>query len=145
MHAVFVVLIFVDQVTKVLFSSRDFFFSSGNFKLVKNFALPFGLDFGTMANVVVLFIVYVVAGWFIYRMNSTSKIVTTGKVLFLSGAASNLADRLIYGYVRDFIDLDLGFVFNLADVFIVLGLAIILLFPTQSKDKVENHGATGEY
>lgn len=50
--------------------------------------------------------------------------------LLLGGAAGNLADRLIYGYVIDFFDLHVaGFhwpVFNIADAALTIG--IILLF-----------------
>ncbi|MDP4001391.1 MAG: signal peptidase II [bacterium] len=44
-----------------------------------------------------------------------------------AGAVSNLGDRLVLGYVRDFVDLGLGFTFNLADIFIVIGLILILV------------------
>ncbi len=46
--------------------------------------------------------------------------------LVLAGALGNLYDRLFYGHVRDFIDFYLiGWpVFNLADVFICVGVAV---------------------
>lgn len=45
----------------------------------------------------------------------------------LAGAFGNLFDRFCYGYVIDFIDLKYWPVFNLADVFIVVGVVIVLL------------------
>jgi len=42
--------------------------------------------------------------------------------LILAGALGNLADRLRYGYVIDFLDFRIWPVFNLADVSITLGL-----------------------
>ncbi|HCP08517.1 MAG TPA: signal peptidase II [Candidatus Moranbacteria bacterium] len=50
-----------------------------------------------------------------------------GLVLILSGAISNIIDRLHLGCVIDFIDLKYWPVFNLADVFIVLGAILLLL------------------
>lgn len=47
--------------------------------------------------------------------------------LLLGGAVSNLIDRLRFGYVVDYIDLKYLPVFNLADLFIVLGTILILL------------------
>jgi signal peptidase II len=48
-------------------------------------------------------------------------------MLILSGAVSNIIDRLYFGCVIDFIDLKIWPVFNLADSFIVLGVILILL------------------
>lgn len=44
-----------------------------------------------------------------------------GTALVAGGAAGNLADRLLYGYVVDFVDLRVWPVFNLADSLIVVG------------------------
>lgn len=49
-----------------------------------------------------------------------------GILLVLSGAISNIIDRLHYGCVVDFIDLKIWPVFNLADIYITIG-AIILI------------------
>jgi len=57
--------------------------------------------------------------------------------LLVGGALANVADRLIYGYVLDFLNMSCcginnPFVFNLADVFIFAG-AIGLIFFTSDK------------
>lgn len=46
--------------------------------------------------------------------------------LILSGAISNLVDRMLYGGVLDYIDFKFWPVFNLADVFISIGIALIV-------------------
>lgn len=52
-----------------------------------------------------------------------------GENFILAGAVSNLIDRFVYPGVVDFIKIDLGFyvwpTFNLADMFIVVGVLII--------------------
>jgi lipoprotein signal peptidase len=48
-------------------------------------------------------------------------------ILILSGALSNIIDRLYFSCVTDFIDLKIWPVFNLADCFIVIGVIIILI------------------
>jgi len=48
-------------------------------------------------------------------------------IFILSGAISNLIDRLYYGCVIDFIDLRIWPVFNLADIFICLGAFLLIL------------------
>jgi signal peptidase II len=47
-------------------------------------------------------------------------------VLVLAGALSNIIDRLTLGYVRDFVYVFWGNIFNLADIYIVAG--IVLMF-----------------
>lgn len=50
--------------------------------------------------------------------------------LILGGAAGNLIDRILYGYVRDFIDLSIGPyhwpAFNVADSALTVGIVLIL-------------------
>lgn len=52
--------------------------------------------------------------------------------MILGGAIGNLFDRLVYGYVIDFIDIDIfGWnypIFNLADSFIVVGVFLLIIF-----------------
>lgn len=54
-----------------------------------------------------------------------------GELLVISGAISNVIDRVVYGGVIDFIHISLGKlsfpIFNAADVFIVVGIAIMFL------------------
>src|SRR4029078_10559626 len=47
--------------------------------------------------------------------------------LVIGGSVSNLADRVRNGYVTDFIHVSHWPTFNLADTFIVLGVALLLL------------------
>jgi len=47
--------------------------------------------------------------------------------LVLSGAISNIIDRLYFGCVVDFIDLPFWPIFNLADIFITVGVIMLIL------------------
>ena len=53
-------------------------------------------------------------------------------LMILGGALGNAFDRLFYKAVPDFIDLHLGdlhwFIFNIADIFISLGVIFMILF-----------------
>lgn len=57
-------------------------------------------------------------------------------ILILSGALSNIIDRLWHGCVIDFIDLKFWPVFNLADSFIVIGAIMIIIGNFQFKVKI---------
>lgn len=46
--------------------------------------------------------------------------------LIMSGAISNIIDRLYYGCITDFIDLRVWPVFNLADIYITIGAIMII-------------------
>ena len=143
MHKKIFVLIVVDQITKLIFNRRDFFIGLVHFHLVRNFGLGFSLNFGLLPNLIIisaalLFFVY-------YYFSHRAELSWLGKIVFVlifAGATSNIIDRLYLGYVRDFIDLGLGFTFNLADAMIVVGLILILFIQhhdgagfTQSKPK----------
>ncbi|MBI2607219.1 MAG: signal peptidase II [Candidatus Doudnabacteria bacterium] len=111
-------LILLDQITKAYFVSRDFF--------VRNYGLPFGLDFGLVWNIaVVLAGLFFFVWYYIKTQPRDDKILVLAFALVFAGAISNLLDRLFLGFVRDFADLGLGFVFNLADIFIAIGLILI--------------------
>ena len=47
-------------------------------------------------------------------------------MLIVVGALSNILDRFVYGYVRDFIFVFWGNIFNIADVYIVTGIVMLL-------------------
>lgn len=51
-----------------------------------------------------------------------------GLGLMLGGAAGNLMDRILLGYVTDFIDLRAWPVFNVADSAVVVGVGILAYF-----------------
>jgi len=77
-----------------------------------------------IAAVIVFFLVYTV-------MQYRKHVSIVCELLVLSGACSNLFDRLYYGAVIDFIELHGGGffwpTFNIADSFIVIGIGGILI------------------
>ena len=52
-------------------------------------------------------------------------------VIILAGAVSNIIDRIRFGCVVDFIDLKFWPIFNLADVYITIGILLFLIFNFQ--------------
>ena len=83
-----------------------------------------------------LFIVLAVAimgylGWRLWIARSEESVLNVGFAMILGGAGGNLIDRILYGYVVDFIDLYIGNwhwpAFNVADMAITLGAGIVIL------------------
>lgn len=64
--------------------------------------------------------------WFA-KLERRSAKIKIGFALILVGALSNILDRLMLGYVRDFIFIFWGNIFNFADIYIVAGI-ILLMF-----------------
>lgn len=129
MHKKVFGLILVDQIAKLIFWSRDFFIGSVRVHSIKNFGLAFNLNFGLLANIIIML---AALGFFIYyyikNISMPSIWVKISFALIFAGAIANLIDRLYLGYVRDFLDLGLGFTFNLADAFLVIGLIGFLVY-----------------
>ena len=63
--------------------------------------------------------------------------------IILGGSLGNLFDRLYYFAVPDFIDFHLGnfhwFIFNIADIFITLGIIGLILTELIKKEKISNN------
>jgi signal peptidase II len=56
---------------------------------------------------------------------SRDRLTNVALSLILAGAAGNLLDRLIFGYVRDFLDFRIWPVFNLADSAVSVGTMLL--------------------
>jgi signal peptidase II len=65
------------------------------------------------------------------RLQKHETLLAVAIALILGGAVGNLIDRLIYGYVIDFVDFYVGTwhfaVFNIADAAISIGVGLMLL------------------
>ena len=76
--------------------------------------------------------------WYIYRNKPKSKLEKIGYAMILGGAFGNLLDRIIYGYVVDFLDFYIfGYdypIFNIADSFILIGVVLLIIYTWRCKD-----------
>ena len=94
---------------------------------VRNSGIAFGL-FSTWASAVTILTACAVAwmlGYFA-RAGAGHPVLPVALGLLIGGSAGNLVDRLRLGHVTDFLDLRYWPAFNLADTFIVIGVAILL-------------------
>ena len=107
---------------------------------VHNRGIAFGL-FGNLDNIIfvcIAFFVLALMFYFVIIKRPESILLLSGIFLVFSGAASNLTDRILYGYVMDFIDLRIWPVFNIADSAITIGAFLILLYLFKQKSKTCN-------
>lgn len=96
---------------------------------VKNYGAAFGM-FDGMTFFIVL-VSLIVFAYLIYeiRRGIHNKLITTSICFVIGGLLGNLFDRLIYGYVIDFLDFNVfGYdfaIFNIGDSFIVIGTIML--------------------
>ena len=123
-----------DQLTKIVVSDHlaldEGIHVAGPFSIhhVQNSGIAFGLFSSATAAVIVL--TSVAVGWmllFFARSGSRHPILPAALGLVIGGSISNLVDRVRLGHVTDFLDFRYWPAFNLADSFIVIGVAILFL------------------
>ena len=94
---------------------------------VQNSGIAFGLF--ASATPVVIVLTGIAVAWmlvFFARSGARHPVLPVALGLVIGGSVSNLVDRVRLGYVTDFIDVRYWPAFNLADSFIVVGVAILL-------------------
>jgi signal peptidase II len=105
-----------------------------DFVLVWNSGVSYGFfggsgDTGRLAIIALSVIICVVL--LVMLVRTDSRYYATGLALILGGAVGNILDRVIYGAVIDFISLHAAgyywYVFNVADVWITIGVVLVLL------------------
>jgi signal peptidase II len=95
---------------------------------VQNSGIAFGLF--ASATPIVTVLTGIAVAWmlvFFARSGSRHPVLPVALGLLIGGSVSNLLDRIRLGHVTDFLDFRWWPAFNLADSFIVVGVAILFL------------------
>lgn len=133
------IIIFGDQLTKIIVSGSMQKSSSQTIIdgfLYFTYAENQGAAWSMLEGHTTLFLVgALVAGiGMIYYFTKTKKeeiLTRYGLILLFSGMIGNVIDRLVFGYVRDFVDVIIfGYnfpIFNIADMAVVIGVGIMIL------------------
>ena len=135
----FFILVFFDQLTKGLVINKLELYESTNllpflnFTFVVNYGFAFGfLNNPTLNQLVVSLVSLSIIIYFLYLLIKTQdQIFRFSLVLILSGALGNFLDRILRGFVIDFIDIYISDyhwpAFNLADSWITIGFMILIV------------------
>ena len=145
-----VLLIFIfDRITKIYIISLDKkfleseIFSSKflNIALIWNEGIAFGLFSFSDKDIYhsfTILIILVITGVF-YIFIKSKGFEKYALIMILGGALGNVFDRIFYKAVPDFIDFHINnfhwFIFNLADIFITLGVIFMILLEFAYSDK----------
>ncbi|HLD21334.1 MAG TPA: signal peptidase II [Patescibacteria group bacterium] len=94
----------------------------GNTHFLFYWKMPAIIVFGSV-GIVMMLMIY----WGIKEYKAKQRISVVLLLLILTGACSNILDRIKYGYVIDFINVPFWSVFNIADVYIVIGVFLLII------------------
>src|SRR6056300_2088447 len=113
-----------------------------NIRLIWNEGIAFGLfsfdDKALYHSLSLLILVIIVA--IIYMIIKSDGFKKFSLMLILGGALGNFYDRIVYGAVPDYIDFHVNgfhwFIFNIADIFISIGVFALILIEIFDKQKL---------
>ena len=150
---IILIIFFLDRLTKLylinlqaLGTDIDFYiFPFLNFYLIWNTGIGFGLasmETNIYYHILTTIIVFVNLG-LVYFLIKSKGINVYLFATIIGGSLGNLFDRIYYYAVPDFIDLHVGnyhwFVFNVADIFITVGIIGLILVELLKKEKISKN------
>ena len=149
------VIFIIDQLSKAIVSTylklnesimiiKDFFY----IRYINNTGASWGiLSNSRMLLIILSFIAIIILIRYMYSFKKT-KLNLVGFGFLLGGILGNLSDRILHGYVKDFLDFiifNYDFpVFNIADIFIVLGVIILIISIIRGEDKNGSKSSRGK-
>lgn len=99
-----------------------------SFDFTRNYGLAFGLSANRWLIILLSLLLMGFLIWFAHtEWKNTHYLVACAALLMGVGAVSNVADRVRFGYVVDWISVQYWSVFNLADAWITVGAVLIVL------------------
>ena len=123
--------------SSTIYSSKFF-----DITLLWNQGIAFGLfsfDDKNIYNVISILILIIIL-ILIFMTIKTDGFKKYSLLMILGGALGNFFDRIVYKAVPDFIDFHIGnfhwFIFNVADIFITIGVSFMILFEFLNFDKI---------
>lgn len=134
---IILVLIVLDQVSKYI--AINYLANIGSIPVIDNiFHLTYvenrGAAFGMFQNNQIIFIVVALVAsifglYYLYK-KEVNLLGKTAIILIISGAIGNLIDRVRLGFVVDYFDFRIiwDYVFNIADVFVVVGTILLCIY-----------------
>lgn len=117
-------------------------------RYAENYGVSFGMFTATSVEMrwgLIGMTALIACGVLVWILRETQRGDILGLGLVLGGAVGNIYDRLTFGYVIDYADLNIGEwrpfqIFNLADVAITFGVLILLARSFKSREKPDETG-----
>ena len=112
-----------------------------NIRLIWNEGIAFGLlSFNeTIFYNALTFLILIIILIIFFMLSKSNGIKKFSLMMILGGAIGNVYDRIFYRAVPDFIDFHIGnfhwFIFNVADIFITLGVIFMIIIEITGNNK----------
>ena len=116
-----------------------------NIRLIWNEGIAFGLlSFNeTIFYNALTFLILIIILIIFFMLSKSNGIKKYSLMMILGGAIGNIYDRIFYKAVPDFIDFHIGnfhwFIFNVADIFITLGVIFMIIIEITGNNKNKKH------
>jgi len=148
---IIVFIFLIDRISKIYVVNfnkefiNEYLFSSSflNITLVWNNGIAFGLlsiqenYFYNLITILIILIILIL----LFLVSKVEKFKKYSYLLIIGGGLGNLFDRIFYKAVPDFIDIHFNgfhwFIFNIADIFITLGVICLIYDEVFSEKKVD--------
>lgn len=138
-YIIALISLIIEQIVKILVS--NYLILGQTTKIINNFFyLTYVQNTGAAFSILIgyryiLIIITLIFLYYLYKytkkQTNPNKLAILSYGLLLGGIIGNLIDRIIYGYVIDYLDFmifNYNFpIFNLADTFIVIGCIILVI------------------
>ena len=134
------ILVLADQISKTivvktmsLYESIPVIQNFFHFTYITNDGMAFGINFpfGYYIFTSVSILLTLFLFWYLWSVRTHSIVIRLGISFIIAGAIGNLIDRIFLGAVIDFLDFMIGnfhwYVFNLADSYVTVGMALVLI------------------
>lgn len=130
-------VVLLDQVSKLLVRSfsPDTGFGPFRIVLVRNTGAAFGLLPNSAIILAATGALILGAIFYLYRQIPDNIMAVASAALITGGTIGNIIDRILLGYVTDFISLWIWPAFNIADSALTLGAGLLLLHLMRDQHK----------
>ena len=144
---IILLLVGIDQLSKIL--ALKYLKNVESIPIIQNmFHLTYvenrGEAFGMFQNNQIIFVIVAliasIYGLYYLHKNKVNILGKVSILLIISGALGNLIDRVRLGFVVDYFDFRIiwEYVFNVADIFVVLGTILLCIYILFYDDNKEN-------
>ena len=127
-----IIIILVDQISKIIvlnFLSNSIGNEYFGLELVRNTGMAFGFNNGNTRNVfLTVFVLFIIFNFIKNQIERIDIKTSVALALAIGGGISNLIDRFIRGGVIDFIIFIKIPNFNIADICVVIGWVLLIIF-----------------
>ena len=145
-YCIILLVILIDQIVKASIRSA---FSPGEgidvlgrvfgLTYVQNTGAAFSMLSGATYVLILIPLIAIIIGiWYMEKNRKEHWSLYLSLALVIGGGISNLADRVIFGFVTDMFDFHFWPVFNVADIAICVGCGILIIYILKYHGKAED-------